>query len=152
MPTSRSLWPLFIIGMLTLVGIANGITYYLATTTELGLVEDSPYERGLGFEETVEARRNASKLDGRVTFQATHTGVDLLFSGDTAPLAEAPISLKGFFGADSDADFSCTPRPNGPLQSGCSLALRPGTWIFVASMEQNDKRYQFEGRSIVGRP
>lgn len=135
-PTLKDkLIPWYFVMFFTVLAIVNGFFVYTAITTHTGVVTEKPYEKGLAFDEKLEAARNQPAIEEYFSFK--DGAVSWHLKGVEGASARAtffrPVQGGHDFGVDLEAaadHYSAT--PDFPLK---------GLWHVRLHAQWNEQSY-----------
>ncbi|MDH5771539.1 MAG: FixH family protein [Rhodospirillaceae bacterium] len=124
-------YPWLFVGGLGIVVIVNGILVYFATNSWTGLSTDGHYDKGLAYNQTLDAQRQQDALGWKVDFNYDPNGnLSVKFiDANGAPLDGLTVTANLYRPSQDNVDYGVAlqPAPLGSYQTQLQLPL-PGLW------------------------
>jgi len=146
-------WVAFIIGTLSLMGLINISVLFIAFRTQQPLIEASPYEQGLAYQQTIDLTSEFARLGLKrhVEF-LPHPNPEVrivsvrLEHSDGSPYDSAEVSLELRYPADAafDQDIALQEESAGLYRA--QIRFRPGVWLIKGFIHRNDSKLIFTNR------
>ncbi len=137
-------WTVGIVGFFAVVLAVNGVLAYSAFTSGSGLLEDSPYERGLRHQEIISKKKSAvsSGLRPKIAFERVESSEDRVLrvslrDPDGKVVTVGSVEVRGKFAAEQGHDFNSrlAEQSDGTYSAKLSNIL-PGIWFVDIEVEQ----------------
>jgi nitrogen fixation protein FixH len=144
--------PWYIVGFFVVVAILDGIFVYVATSTHTGVITRESYERGLAYNETVEAAEKSAALGWKSTLDLV-AGSDLMFVLNDkagAPLSGATVTARMVRPTQDGHDFELPLEETaaGEYRAPVTFPL-DGLWDVRIFVEWKQHQYQHSDRLII---
>lgn len=148
----RDKWiPWYFVAFFAVLAVMDGIFVYLATNTHTGVVTEQAYDRGLNYNETVEAAEAQAALGWQGAISYSSNGI-LTFdlSANDAPLVGAEVVAEFTRPTHNGVDFSIplVDLYNGRYQALVDFPL-DGVWDARVFVTWKQQQYQQGKRLIV---
>lgn len=134
-------WPFAIVGLFFFTLLGGAITLWLALSSRSELIHPSPYERGLAFQEVIDARNVAASEGWKLqsSFDSDSAELVVRLSGrDGAPIVNARLFVRAAFPASSAHDWEAalTEDPENPGRYVRKMTeIRAGLWLMEYEIE-----------------
>lgn len=141
---SWSPWPFAIVVFFLVIAAVNGIMLTLAIRGYGGLLNENPYEAGVGYQGEIDALRAFKEAGLGADIETSPLRVTLR-TGDGKPLKAAQIRFVALRPNDAAQDLDVELRESTPGVYVSDEALKPGIWLTRISIIWRGKRYQING-------
>jgi nitrogen fixation protein FixH len=146
--------PWYFVGFFIVLFITDGIFVYIATSTHTGVVEQSTYQHGLKYNETVAASEAQDRLGWQADMQFSTGGVLSVAVNDAEGVALKGANVRAqFFRPTQDGqDFSFDMGEVSAGQYKKPVKAAPGLWEVRIFVEWNQQQFQMTKRIVVPNP
>ncbi|MDH5188447.1 MAG: FixH family protein [Rhodospirillaceae bacterium] len=145
-------YPWLFVGGLGIVVIVNGFLVYFAINSWTGLSTDVPYDKGLAYNQTLDAQRQQDALGWIVDFNHNPDGNLMVnfTNADGSPLDGLTVVANLYRPSQDDVDYSVDllPVSDGVYQTKLQLPL-PGLWEVHLSANRGSDTFRLRRRIQV---
>ncbi|MBF0186839.1 MAG: FixH family protein [Magnetococcales bacterium] len=142
-------WPWAIVAFFVVVFLANAVFVYLSQATWNGLVTDKHYEKGLAFNQVLDAQRRQDALGWQARWipEPLNAGQPstLLYrlnDLDGTPISGAEVSVLFFRPVKEGDDFTVTLREERPGHyTGEATPPLPGVWDLSITTQRGEDKH-----------
>ena len=160
--SSGRMWPVFIVGLLSMNASIVAVTVYLAVRDKSVATEPDYYAKALAYNDTIQLRESSAKLGWKAepTFRPGADGrsIDLvvtLIDRDGNPIEGATVSAIAFASARSGdrQSLSLTHREGaGGLYASPVRITRAGVWRVRLLARRGDDKFAYETDVFIPGP
>jgi len=134
-------WPMAIVLFFVILVVGNGVVVYLAQSSKVSRIDDHPYERGLAYEEELQAG-NRFRQQGWSITTAVVSGSERLLQIALRDRAGAPVPgmrLEGklLHARDSQQDRVLDIRERAPGDYAAPIDRSEGLWFLDLLLSSN---------------
>ncbi|MCK5547117.1 MAG: FixH family protein [Rhodospirillaceae bacterium] len=145
-------YPWLFVGGLGIVVIVNGILIYFAVNSWTGLSTDGHYDKGLAYNQTLDAQRQQNSLGWKADFNYNPDGNISIRLTDinNKPLDNLKVKAQLYRPSQDDVDYSVDLQPTsaGAYQARLQLPL-PGLWEVRLSANRGSDTFRLRRRIQV---
>ncbi len=140
----RSPWPFAIVVFFIVIAAVNGIMLTLAIRGYGGLLDENPYEAGVGYQDEIDALQAFKDAGWKAHVESSPLRVTLR-TGDGEPITGALIRFHALRPNDAAQDVNVQLREESPGVYVSGDTLKPGTWLTRIAVVWRGRRYQING-------
>lgn len=155
-PLRDRLIPWYFVLFFVVLAIVDGIMVTLAVTTQTGLVTDHPYEKGLAYNQVVEASDSQEKLHwkGSIDHRVTgHNAISLEFSLQNAnnhPIKTSSVTANIVRPTSAHNDFTIPLQQSSPGRTTAQIDFpQGGLWEIRIFAVSGNQHYQQTKRIVI---
>ncbi|MBT3456800.1 MAG: FixH family protein [Thiotrichales bacterium] len=144
--------PLYFVAFFVVIAIFDGIFVYLATSTHSGVVTENAYQKGLNYNQYIDAY-NLQEIEGWIG-HIEFTGSSLIFQlndkqGKPIETAEVVANISRSTKSGLDFVVLLVHMTNGRYENKAIKFPLKGQWDIRVLAQINQKKYQRSKRIIV---
>ena len=143
--------PWYFVAFFIVLFILDGIFVSLALSTHRGVVTEQPYQKGLAYNQTIEAADKQAALAWSSHIEVTSDEVRVLLKdkmGDPLLGAKVMVYLSRPTQAGDDFSVRLSEGENGRYESPVTFKIN-GQWDVRVSALRNKERYQQRKRVVI---